>query len=477
MSFTSLQYYAFLALSVLVYHVLSARARGYFLLLASYVFYLSFEPMAIFFILATTVVSYSASLVMSTTQSSVKKMIALGFALLVELTFLGLTKYYNSLALSTGQFSPIKILIPLGISFYTFQTIGYLFDVYRGHLLAEKNFFRFALFLSFFPHLLAGPIEPAQHFLPQLSEEKTFDHKLMIFGVLLILVGLFKKLIIADRIGMIVNLVYDNPADYQGAGIAIATLLARYQIYADFSGYTDIALGSAMLFGFKLSPNFNRPFSATSISEYWKRWHMSLSTWIRNYIFFPLIASPMSLLGVPVLVLMTFLILGVWHGGTLNFIIYGLIQGGLIVLDYQTQNLRARLFEKLGFNRHPSLFKAACVSFTFLVLVVPPTLFFRAVQFSDAKILLHNLFAHSWSLTDLEFIPRSSFLIQCLKIALPAIFVYEFGHWFHSQKMHLGEFIFQRPMVVFYTVVFFALIVLAVFGFFEMSSSFIYTRF
>lgn len=477
MSFISLQYYAFLALSVLIFHALPARMRGLFLLLASYLFYVSFEPKAIVFIWATTIVSYSAAYVMSTSVSSMKRKFALGAALCLELIFLGLTKYYNPIALSTGWFTTLKILIPLGISFYTFQTIGYLFDVYRGHLEAEKNFFRYALFLSFFPHLLAGPIEPAQHFLPQLRQENSFKPKLMIFGILLTLVGLFKKLVIADRLGMIVNLVFDNPTDFHGGSIALATLLARYQIYADFSGYTDIALGSAMLFGFELSPNFNRPFSATSIGEYWKRWHMSLSTWIRNYIFFPLITSPLSVLGAPILVLLTFLILGIWHGGTINFLIYGLIQGVLIVMDYQTQSLRARTFEKLGLTRFPRALKFISITFTFFVLIVPPTLFFRAAKFSDAKILLNNLFNQAWSRGDFEFIQRSAFLIQCLKIALPALVIYEIGHWIHSHKWHLGEFIFKKPMALFYVVVISMLMVLAVFGFFEMSSSFIYTQF
>jgi D-alanyl-lipoteichoic acid acyltransferase DltB (MBOAT superfamily) len=477
MSFVSLQYYAFLALAVVVFQALPSRARGIFLLLASYLFYVSFEPLAIVFILATTIVSYSAAHVMSTSKSSINRKFALGIALSLELSFLGLTKYYNPIAQSTGWFSTLKILIPLGISFYTFQTIGYLFDVYRGHLEAEKNFFRYALFLSFFPHLLAGPIEPAQHFLPQLKEVNSFNPKLMIFGILLTLVGLFKKLVIADRLGMIVNLVFDSPAEHHGGSIALATLLARYQIYADFSGYTDIALGSAMLFGFELTPNFNRPFSATSIGEYWKRWHMSLSTWIRNYIFFPLITSPLAFLGAPVLVLLTFLILGIWHGGTINFLIYGLIQGVLIVLDYQTQSLRASAFEKLGFNQYPRLLKFISVTFTFFVLIVPPTLFFRAAKFSDAKILINNLFNQPWSRLDFEFLQRSEFLVQCLKIAFPAIVIYELGHWIHSEKWHLGEFIFQKHISVFYITVIAMLLILAVFGFFEMSSSFIYTQF
>ena len=477
MSFISLQYYAFLAFAVVVFHALPARVRGLFLLLASYLFYVSFEPRAIFFILATTIVSFSASSIMGSSDNSFKRKLALATALCLELTFLAMTKYFNPIALSTGWFSPIKILIPLGISFYTFQTIGYLFDVYRGHLEAEKNFLRYALFLSFFPHLLAGPIEPAQHFLPQLKEENSYKPKLLIFGVLLILVGLFKKLVIADRLGMIVNLVYDSPSEYHGGAIALATLLARYQIYADFSGYTDIALGSAMLFGFELTPNFNRPFSATSIGEYWKRWHMSLSTWIRNYIFFPLITSPISFLGAPILVLLTFLILGIWHGGTINFLIYGLIQGILIVLDYQTQSLRTRAYEKMGLTRFPRLLKLFSIAFTFFVLIVPPTLFFRASKFSDAKILLNNLFNQLWSRSDFEFLHRSEFLVLCLKIALPAIVIYEIGHWVHTEKMHLGEFIFKKPIAVFYAVVVAMLMVLAVYGFFEMSSSFIYTQF
>ncbi|MFA6236999.1 MAG: MBOAT family O-acyltransferase [Bacteriovorax sp.] len=406
-----------------------------------------------------------------------RKKVALYFALFTELMLLGLTKYWNPLAQSTGIFSPINILIPLGISFYTFQSVGYIFDVYRGKLQVELNFPRYALFLSFFPHLLAGPIEPAQHFLPQIQKSKSFEARSLAFGIILILAGLFKKLVIADRLGPIVNLVFDNPKEHFGLGIAFATLLARYQIYCDFSGYTDIAIGSAMMFGFKLTENFNRPFFSSSISEYWRRWHMSLSTWIRNYIFYPLIISSASRLGFSGLIIVTFLALGLWHGGSINFLLYGLLQGVFIVIDAKTKNLRSHFYQKSGLNRYPRLLNSLCIFITFFFIIVPPTLFFRSTHFDTSVILIKNLASHTWSFTDLTFIFRNSYLTQNLLIAGCSIVLLEFADWIQKAKYNVAEYIWSKPIWIFCTIMILCLILILIFGKLETNSSFIYTQF
>ncbi len=462
---------------MVIYFNIPVRWRIYLLLIANYIFYLSFNPRYIIFILTTTIVSYSSAYIMNFTQSEKVKKCALVFALVVELILLGMTKYWNPIMESTGWLSPIKILIPLGISFYTFQTIGYLFDVYRENLKAELSFPKYAMFLSFFPHLLAGPIEPAQHFLPQLSETMKFEYKRLAFAILLILVGLFKKLVIADRLGPVVNLVFDAPKDHHGLAIVMATILARYQIYCDFSGYTDIALGSAMMFGYKLTLNFNRPFFAKSISEYWRRWHISLSQWIRDYVFYPLLSTPFSILGANGLVLLTFFILGLWHGGTINFLFYGLTQGILIIIDSKTKSLRTRFYHKMGLNNFPKILNATAISFTFFFLVVPPTLLFRATHFSDTKILLSNLTNQSWSRIDLAFLFKSEYLLESLIIALVGIFLLELMDWIQKTQFDLAEYIYSKPKSLLIFIITALLFSILIFGMIEDHTQFIYTRF
>lgn len=477
MSFTSPLYYFFLAVSLIIYFNVPARYRGYLLLFSSYIFYISFNPRFIIFILVTTFVSYFCARKMALTANENHRKAALAFALLVELSLLGLTKYWNPVAFSTGLMSPLEILVPLGISFYTFQSMGYLMDVYRKEITPELSFPKYALFLSFFPHLIAGPIEPAQHFLPQLSQEKTYCSKAVAFGIILVLYGLFKKLVIADNLNTVVDLVFENPRDHFGSSVAFATLLARYQIYCDFSGYTDIALGSAMMFGFKLTRNFDRPFFSTSISEYWKRWHMSLSNWIKNYIFYPLITTPIARMGFSALMIITFLVLGLWHGLTFNFVFYGLIQGVLIVLDAKTRDFRQNFYRWSGLINHSKLLNSTCILVTFFFIVVPPTLLFRSPNFTTSMIMIHNLIEKPWSFSDLIFISKSYYLIESLKIAVLGIVIMEFLDWIHKTKINVAELLWNKSHKLIYLSAFIIFLIIIIFGKLNSESNFIYAQF
>lgn len=475
MPFTSPLYYIFLFFTALFYFQLSARHKPFCLLIASYLFYISFDPRYIVFILITTIVSYSCAQYMHVQIMPSKRRMALCFALGIEFIMLGTTKYWNNLALASTWFDPIQILVPLGISFYTFQTIGYLLDVYRREIPPEKDIKRYALFLSFFPHLLAGPIEPAQHFLPQIEKDHLFDLKNASFGIMLIAVGLFKKFLIAERLAPAVNLIFENPQAHHGLAVAIGAILARYQIYGDFSGYTDIALGSAQILGFRLSPNFNKPFFADSISEFWRRWHMSLSAWIRRYVFYPLVATPISCVGVHGLIFITFLVLGLWHGGTFNFLIYGMWHGFFVILDVKTRRLREQFYLKMGFFHFPRLLKIVNVLFTFLLIVVPPTIFFRASNFNTSLELLKNLWM-PWQVQDLAFISDSYFLIQSIGIAVVSILTLEVFHGF-QERVILSERIWNRSRWVFWILSILLIIVVLNFGYFGGESSFIYMKF
>ena len=473
MSFTAPYYYLFLFLTAVVYFNLPARLRTFALLVASYFFYSSFEPRYLAFIFVTTIVSYTSARIMDGSDKTQLRAAALAAALTIELILLGATKYFNPVAEATGWISPLKILVPLGISFYTFQTIGYLFDVFRRTLPAEKNFFRYGVFLSFFPHLLAGPIEPAAHFLPQLKRHPPFDLSAAKLGVLLILLGLFKKLVIADHLGLIVNLVFDEPSGHKGSAVAFSLFLARYQIFCDFSGYTDIALGSANILGIRLTPNFARPFSATSISDYWRRWHISLGQWIRNYIFYPLVSTPVSRIGVHGLVIITFLVLGLWHGGTINYLLYGLWHGLFVVLDGKTRNWRTDFYTRTRLKKHPALLNGLATLLTFLLIVVPPTLFFRSASFSDSRMLLAQMFTE-WKMSDLSFAWESIVLRRSLLIGLSAVAALELGAWFFARKKIKTE---DWTITQFSACSVILLVTIIVFGHLVSDAKFIYTQF
>jgi alginate O-acetyltransferase complex protein AlgI len=255
----------------------------------------------------------------------------------------------------------------------------------------------------------------------------------------------------------------------------LAVFLARYQIYCDFSGYTDIALGSAQILGFKLTENFNRPFFSRSITEYWQRWHMSLAQWIRRYIFYPLVSTPVARFGVHGLVLITFLVLGLWHGGTVNFLIYGLWQGLFVILDSSTKTLRHQFYSWTGFSRYPKSLNAVAILGTFFLIVVPPTLFFRATDFSTAHILFKNVFL-GWSMSDLSNLFQSEFVVYSLKIGIGCIVLLELMSWL-SYKYELQEKFMKKsewPVVFFW---FCLVLLIFIFGYFETNSKFIYMRF
>ena len=400
---------------------------------------------------------------------------ALFGALLVEFLLLFTTKYWNNLSLATGWMNPLNIIVPLGISFYTFQTVGYLFDVYRKQIEAEKNIINYAAFLSFFPHLLAGPIEPSQNFLPQIKKPVDFNYTQMAFGILLISVGLFKKLVIADTLAPIIDIVFQTPAEHKGAAIGLTAFLARYQIYCDFSGYTDIALGSAQILGFKLMQNFNRPFFSTSATQYWQRWHISLSVWIRNYVFYPLVSTPVARIGVHGLILLTFLILGLWHGGTYNFVLYGFWHGTFVVFDAFTRHRRHKIYSKIGINSEANWFKFFAILFTFFIIVVPPTLLFSSPNWSTSVVLFNNVWM-PWSWQDLNYISKSLILTTKLKTALIAIFAMETIHYLQIKYVFTDR-IWNKSSFAFWFLIITVLVVTGFLGSYNEEIRFIYMQF
>ena len=345
--------------------------------------------------------SWVSSLIIERTEKPAVKKLMLTLTLVVCFGVLFLYKYFNFMAGSVvslvelfgGETPPIvlNLVLPVGISFYTFQTLSYVIDVYRGEVKTERNFFFYALFVSFFPQLVAGPIERPNNLIPQLKNPQKWSSENAIKGAKHMLVGFFKKIVVADLVSVYVNSVYNNPDSVTGLGVIIATALFAVQIYCDFSGYTDIAIGCARIMGIRLMKNFDHPYTATTIKEFWGRWHISLSTWFKDYLYFPLGGSrcsrPRHLLNL----MIVFAVSGLWHGAAWTFVIWGVLHGIYQVVGTLTIKRRNALIERIGLStEHPVIVWGRRI-ITF-ILVDFAWLFFRANSISDAFTLLGKLF-------------------------------------------------------------------------------------
>ncbi len=338
MLFNSLAYAIFLPLIFICYWLMPSKYRWILLLCGSYYFYMSWNPKYVVLILFTTAISYLTALLVEKSQSIIVRRVTLLFALITCLGVLFVFKYYNFALNTLSHFvhmEPhlVNLLLPVGISFYTFQTLSYVIDVYRGTVKAEKNFGIYATFVSFFPQLVAGPIERSDNLLPQIKGEHVFDKEKVYYGTRLILWGLFKKMVVADNLSVYADKVFGDLDNYTGGAILIATIFFTFQIYCDFSGYSDIARGSAKLFGIELMENFKSPYFSTSIRDFWSRWHISLSTWFKDYLYIPLGGNRVSKFRNIINLMLTFLVSGLWHGARWNFVVWGGMHGAMQVYE------------------------------------------------------------------------------------------------------------------------------------------------
>ncbi len=352
MSLISFEYLVFFVVVVAIYFALPHRVRWAYLLAASYFFYMWMDPKYAVFILTTTVIVYVTAIAMHGRTPRIKKMcVALSAA--SNLGILFVFKYYNffnagikemlSAAGLNYSVPALNLLLPVGISFYTFQALGYTIDVYRGTREPERHFGVFALFVSFFPVLLSGPIERSTTLMPQLWKKVDFNYDRVTDGLKLMAWGFFQKLVIADRLAVYVNLVYNDPQKIHGLPLLLATYFFAVQIYCDFSGYTDIAIGTAQVMGYDLIPNFRRPFYAPSIAELWRRWHMSLISWLRDYLYIPLGGNRVHRWRLYFNIMIVFTMSGLWHGAQWTLVAWGALNGVLIVLGRVTLKLRDRI--------------------------------------------------------------------------------------------------------------------------------------
>jgi len=393
MLFHSLAFFVFFPLVVVATFATPARYRWAVLLMASYIFYGAWKPAYLLLIIISTAVDYLAGKRLAATEGRARRA-WLGVSLTVNLGLLVAFKYLDFIARSLEtligfagvgfDLPALELVLPVGISFYTFQTLSYTIDVYRGERGPERHFGRFALYVSFFPQLVAGPIERSTRLLPQL-DSFVFDRERLVSGLGLMLWGFFKKMVVADRAARFVDAVYGDPGAVQGVTIWLATYAFALQIYGDFSGYSDIAIGAARVLGIDLSTNFIRPYAARSVRDFWRRWHVTLSTWFRDYLYVPLGGSRVRLPRQCLNLMVVFLVSGLWHGASWTFVLWGGFHGVLLVAAVLWQRLR----EREGWARGEGPLGQALAAVGTFHLVCLGWLIFRADDLTHlAKLLL-----------------------------------------------------------------------------------------
>lgn len=413
MLFNSLEFLIFLPIVFLLYWIIPHKFRWVLLLVASYFFYMYWNWKLVFLILFTTAVSYSAGLLLERFQDNKKiKTTVLVLSAVACLGVLLFFKYFNffydivwdiiKLCSDKEPAGYFSLILPVGISFYTFQTLSYVIDIYKSKIKAERHFGYYALFVCFFPQLVAGPIERPQDLIPQLKSDKKIKEIDYSGAFRIMLIGFFKKIAVADMIGIVVNATFNDINSANGLMVLISSVLFSFQILCDFAGYSDIAVGCAKLFGINLTENFKSPYSSKSIKEFWGRWHISLSHWLRDYIYFPLGGSRVKKWKWCLNILIVFFISGLWHGASYNFVIWGVLHGLFQIIGSLTLNLRNNLWTKCKVNPEGKIVTCLRVGVTF-ILVTFSWIFFRCGTVSESFTAIAKLFS-DYQFTDEYFV-------------------------------------------------------------------------
>jgi D-alanyl-lipoteichoic acid acyltransferase DltB (MBOAT superfamily) len=400
MLFNSFAYLAFFPAVVALYYLTPQRWRWALLLAASYYFYGCWKVAYLGLIVASTLVDYVVGLGLGRAGRRRDRRLLLAASLGVNLGLLFAFKYWGFFAASTtavlrsfnvaARFPELDVLLPVGISFYTFQTLSYTIDVYKGQRAPERHLGVFAVYVAFFPQLVAGPIERSTHLLPQFLREHRFDSERLWSGLRLMLWGMVKKVVIADRLALSVDRVYGDVPGHEGVALLLASVMFGFQIYCDFSGYSDLAIGSARVLGFDLMTNFRQPYFSSSIREFWQRWHISLSTWFRDYVYIPLGGSRHGRARLYLNLCVTFLVSGLWHGANWTFVVWGGLHGLFLATSLLTARLRAGWTRAAGLDRAPGLLTAWRILAT-NALVTLAWVFFRADSVTEAVAILERM--------------------------------------------------------------------------------------
>jgi D-alanyl-lipoteichoic acid acyltransferase DltB (MBOAT superfamily) len=430
MTFTSLEYLFFLPLVVLFYFLMPQKIRWALLLVASYLFYAYWNASLLILIVISTVIDYWAGIQMGKQADKRKRKKFLYASLVVNLGMLFFFKYFSfcneavrelfgylELSYDVQRFD---ILLPVGISFYTFQTLSYSLDVYRGEKEPESHLGIFALYVSFFPQLVAGPIERSINFLPQFYEKHKFSIHRVVEGGKLIVWGLFKKMVIGDNLALIVDQVYGNPAAHSSGLLSLATYAFTIQVYCDFSGYTDMAIGSAKIFGFKLSDNFKRPFFASNISEFWRRWHMSLTQWIGDYFYQPLLKKYKSNAASFLILYFVLIAIGVWHGAGGQFVLFGIIHATYIAIRRLSTKPREVLSSWIKKQKLTKFQQIGGALITFHLVVIS-LICFASEDLLEIRLVVKSILSNTGelnSLSDLTNFHMTNLIVVLSSLAL-----------------------------------------------------------
>jgi alginate O-acetyltransferase complex protein AlgI len=443
MLFNSLQFSLFLLIVFFLYWLVfykTVNRQNLLLLLASLFFYGWADYRFLFLLIISILVNYYIGLAIFDTNKETNKKRLLWVGLVFNIGVLGYFKYYNfffesfvdffNMFNANLEYSPLKILLPLGVSFFTFQMLGYILDLYRERIEPSHNLLAFSVYVAFFPKLLAGPIERAQRFLPQIEIQRNFDVSLVTDGLRQILWGLFAKLVISNNCAIYANYIFDSYKDSNGGTLFLGTFFYTFQIYGDFSGYSNIALGVSKLFGIRLMTNFATPFFSTNISDFWKKWHISLTSWMMDYIYNPLSFKLRNFkkVGLSVSIVATFLLVGFWHGAEWKYILYGLLHGIYFIPLMIFKSSRREPVVAKG-RLLPSFAETLQMAGLFLVVSVTIILF-RAPTVSDALMYFSGIFTNGLFSTP-DFMSRGMAL---LTVILVIIFV--LIEWFSREKIH-----------------------------------------
>lgn len=481
MSFDSSIFILFMVIVFIIYWSINSKYRWILLLLASYYFYMSWDIKGISLIIFTTILSYSSARLMERTNKKKKRKLILFLTLVIILGILFFFKYFNFFSNTTRKifmlFSiklhpmTLKLFLPIGISFYTFQTIAYLVDVYRENIKSEKHLGKYAIFISFFPQIVSGPIGRANSLLPQINSEHIFNYEKVTYGLKQIAWGVFKKFAIANTLSIYVDKIFNDVHNYKGFSLVIVSLFFTLQIYCDFSGYSDIAIGLAKLLDIDLITNFKSPYFSSSIKEFWSRWHISLSTWLRDYIYIPLGGNRCSKLKNKMNLIITFLVSGLWHGANWTFIFWGGIHGIAQVIE----NLFNKGKKHINESKNIKWFIKVILVILFCNLA---WIFFRANSISDAKYIFANMLKGIENPTayiingqlDLQ-LNKIQFLILFISILLLGIFD------FISLKKDVISLVSNMSLIIRWTIYLLLIIITIVLIPVSVNSGFIYAQF
>ena len=487
MLFNSLTFLIFLIIVLSLYYILPYKYRWYLLLIGSCIFYMAWRIEFIFLILFSSFFNYYIGLLIERYEKNSKLILTIGliinflilfifkYSIFINHSFMSIYNYFNI----PYPIKDFDIVLPMGISFYTFQATSYTIDIYRKRYKAEKNILKLSLYIMFFPQLVAGPIERADNLLNQLFLNHKFNIYNISIGIKIMLIGYLKKIVIADRVAILVNTVYNSPYDYNGISFIIATVFFAIQLYCDFSGYSDIAIGCSKLFGIDLMENFKSPYFSKSVKEFWTRWHISLSTWFKDYLYIPLGGNRKGTLRTYYNLMVTFLVSGIWHGANWTFVLWGALNGLYQIIG----DLKNKLIRFIGFkiknqyiNKFLDIFR---ILITF-ILICFSLIFFRANTVKDAFYIVNNLFSDINVINDIQYLYNVSIelglnIFEILMVIFCIVILFFIEIFEYKQRIYvsLNKLPFFIRFIFYYII---AIIIISM-GVFSNAGQFIYFQF